>query len=206
VRLRPGYWPGGGARALTHPCSTCNPAGLAVCGVAVVPFDPDPEPDAGGLVVVVVLGGGTAVEGTVVVVVVVVVDVGTLTGGTFTAGTVVGMVLVVVVDVGGTVVLVVVVGAAAGSVVVVVVVVVVGVLPAWPAAGEPGTGAPGADTVMTAVVHAPALCMVATSSTSRARARVSAVLSDARVVVARETALTAASRRDWSAFSVATAA
>jgi hypothetical protein len=157
--------------------------------------DPDPAPDPATVVVVVVLVGGTVVEGTVVVVV----DVGTVTGGTFTAGTVVGMVLVVVVVVvvvvGGTVVVVV--AAAAGGVVVVVVVVEFGeALPGCPAAPGLDPGAPGAATVMTAVVHAPAFCIVATSSTSRPRARVSAALSDASVVVARETALTASLRCD----------
>jgi hypothetical protein len=161
--------------------------------------DPDPDPDPGivVVVVVVVLVGDTVVEGTVVVVVV---DVGTVTGGTFTAGTVVGMVLVVVVVVvvvGGTVVVVVDVATAAGMVVVVVVVVEFGeALPGCPAAAGLDPGAPGAATVMTAVVHAPAFCMVATSSTSRPRARVSAALSHASVVVARETALTAPLRCD----------
>lgn len=165
------YWPAGAARELTQPWSSCNPPGFTVCGVAVVDdFGPDP---GAGTVVVVVLDGvdGTVVEGMVVVVVT---EVGTVIGGTLTAGTVVGMVLVVVVVVvvvGGTVVVVVVGEAAAGAVVFVVAVLAEGdAVCDWPEPTALEPGVTGAATVMTAVVHAPAFCIVATSSTSRASA------------------------------------
>ena len=144
-----------------QPCSAVNPAGLAVAGGGGVVAAEPPVPPAAGLagVVVVVVVGGACAGGTVVVVVVVVVvalggavvDVvvaggGTTAGAAEATGSVVVVVVVVVVG-----------DACAGGVVVVVVVVVV----AAGADTEPAGAA-----VRTAPVHAPAVCIVATSATS----------------------------------------
>ena len=145
-----------------QPCSAVNPAGLAVAGGGGVVAVGPPVPLAAGLagVVVVVVVGGACDGGTVVVVVVVVVvalggavvDVvvaggGTTAGAAEATGSVVVVVVVVVVG-----------GACAGGAVVVVVVVVV-------VAAGAGTEPAGA-AVRTAPVHAPAVCIVATSATS----------------------------------------
>jgi hypothetical protein len=184
-----------------QPWRTCSPAGFAAGGVAAGDFCP--EEGVVVVVVVVVLDVGTVLGGAVVVVVVL--DVGTVLGGRV-VGTVVVVVVVLVVEVvvlGATVVVVV------DAVVDVVVVEALGVGPdrLIPVGlGAAAGGVPGAATVIIAVVHAPAFCRVATSSTRRASARVSVALSDASVTVAWVTALDAPSRWESEAFSVACAA
>jgi hypothetical protein len=146
-----------------QPCSAVNPAGLAVAGgagvAAVGPPVPLPGPGlagavgaVGAVVVVVVVLGGTLVV-VVVVALGAVVDVVVVGGTTAGAAEATGSVVVVVV--------VVVAGAvgAGGAVVAVVVVVVVVVTPGVDV--EPSGAA-----VSVAPVHAPAVCMVATSATS----------------------------------------
>ena len=201
------------------------PAGLGVGGGGVAFDDPGPADDPGavddpgaaddpGAVVVVVVGVGVVVVvdelGAGAVVVVVVVDEGTVVG----CVVVVVVVLVVVVVV---VLLVVVVVGEEGAVVVVVVVVVgeedplvvVVVVGVAAGAGAGAVAGPGVvlacGTVIVAPVHAPAVCMVATSATMRIKARFSAAVSALSLETACWSALAALSRRVSAARSAPSA-
>ena len=195
---------------MTHPCRAWMPAGLGVGGCVVAGED-------GGTVVVVVVGAEVAEvvvvvdapEGGAVVVEVVVLVVGGPVLGWVVVVVVVVVLLVVVV----VVVVLLVVVVAEGTVVVVVaaegtvvVVVVVGVLAG---AGAVVVVVPvvalGPGTVIVALVHAPAVCRVATSTTMRTRARFSAMVSAVSAETACSSALAAASRRACEARRAASA-
>jgi hypothetical protein len=176
------------------------PAGLAVGGGGEAGDDPGAvvvvvvgadgldvvvvvEPDGGAVVVVVVddvVVVGCVVDVVVVVLLVVVV--------VLLVVVVVELLVVVVVGEEGVVVVVVGVELAAGTV----------------AAAAPGVVL-GADSVIVAPVHAPAVCMVETSATMRIKARFSADVSALSLETARWSALAAFWRRDSEARSAASA-
>jgi hypothetical protein len=172
------------------------PAGLATGGAALA--------DGDGAVVVVVVGA--ELVGAEVVVVV-----DPLEGGVVVVVVVVLLEVVVVVDAGTVVVVVVLVEVVvvvdAGTVVVVVVVVVgfpvgtvvvvVGV-PAGTVVVVAAGVAPGVGTVIVAAVHAPAVCIVATSAISFTRARFAATVSVVNFATARWSVLAA-----WSCRAIA---
>ena len=178
-----------------------KPAGFALGGgggAAAGAGNPFGELGFGGaVVVVVVVVGGTVVVVDVVVVVVVVVEVVDDVVGSVGVGTMAGPVAV------GSVLVVVVVVDDAGTVVVVEVAPEAGAVELTAADdGEPPSGAD----VSTAVVHAPAVCMVATSRTSLARDFVWVASSAASFDRAAATALEVSctwSRAAWYAASAA---
>ncbi len=175
-----GYAAAAGVKTAIQPWSAPSPDGLAGAGACVAGVAP--------AVVVVTLVEGTVVGGTVVgatvgtvvvvveVVLVLAVEVVLVVEGTVVVGTVVVGALVVA----GAV------PAVVGTVVVVAVA----------AAGAPALAV---GTVSWTVVHAPAVCRVETSLTSRARSRFSAEVSEARVALAWPRAAAAAARPDSAA-------